>query len=307
MKSRVVKRSILVVIIMSFSISAKESEKWPEKVLQPKEGNFALPLSQQPPPLISFGQNFLDGGEFLAWIYPIQLKGKQKSEVEIIPSFLYGITSKLSVFVELPIVVKSKHGNTIHRDFSDMLLQLEQIVYVSETTRTSNVISVVANMTFPTGLAVQEPSIEFGPPSLESSIGLGSPSFFLGTTLSRSHPDWYYFSSLGGQITTYHKRNKPGNSFLYQFGVGKNIAYKTEKWILNWLVELDGAYSQRDIASGVTDCNSGGNIVILGPSLFFSTQQFISQAGILAVIAQHLFGEQHKNNYVAAVYVGWKF
>ena len=308
-KNRVVSVRSLVCLVIFFSLSAKESEEWPKAVVQPKEGNFSLPVSQQPPTLFSFGQNLVDEGDFITWIYPVQLKGKQKSSVELIPSFLYGLTTELSLFIELPVAVKVKNGNQTFRDFDDMLIQLEQVVYVNETVGRVNDISVVGNMTLPTGPASQGPAIELGPPTLESSIGFGSPTFFLGVTLSSTHLDWYYFASFGGQITTFHKnkQKKFGNSFFYQGGIGKNIAYKPDKWIFNWLVEFNGVYNQRDIVNNKIDCNSGGNTIIIGPSLFFSTQKLLAQAGIAAVVTQHLFGEQLRDDYVAAAYVGWKF
>lgn len=295
-KSRVVIRSLIISVALVIAMTAKESKYWVEEVEQPKVGNFALPISQQPGPLISFGQNFVNQGDFLAFLYPDQLKGKHKSFVEVIPSILYGITNKLSLFVEFPIELKLEYGNQKSRDFSDLIVQLEQVVYVGESVGTVNDISIVGNITFPTGTISKDPH-----------TGFGSPTFFLGATLSRFHTDSYYFASFGGRITTFHKHNKFGNSFLYQAGIGRNIAYKADAWTLNWLVEFDGVYTQRSILSNAIDYNSGGNIILIGPSLFFSTQHFLAQAGISAVAAQHLFGDQLRDDYFAAAFVGWKF
>lgn len=288
---------IVLIFFVVFSVAAKESEKWVEhKVEIVKEGNFALPLSQQPAPLFSFGQNLVDKHDLLAFIYPAQLKGSRSNFIEVVPSILYGLTDRMSLFVELPIAVKLKHEDTKSHGVGDLVVQLEQIMYAEETPTSVNEVTVVGNITLPTGSAIKNPP-----------TGLGSPSFFLGVTLSRSKTDWYYFTSLGGHITTFHKHNKEGNTFLYQFGVGRNIAYKTDGWILNWMIELDGTYRQRTIVSEVIDCNSGGNTLILGPSIFFSTRRFEMDGGIAAVVAQHLFGSQTKERYLAAFYAGWKF
>ncbi len=291
-KSGVVTRSLIVSVAMVIAITAKESEYWPAEVKQPKMGNFALPVSQQPGPLISFGQNFLTQGELLSWVYPYQVKGKQSSFVEIIPAFLYGITDTLSLLIELPIVVKAQHENLVLRDFADMVVQFEKVAYDRETDGIVNDISIVGNMTFPVG---------------RSPIGFGSPTFFFGTTLSRTYVDWYFFGSFGGQITTFHKNNKFGNTFLYQGGIGKNIAYKSDTWILNWLIELNGIYTKQDILKNVTVANAGGNRFLVGPSLFFSTHHLLAQVGISAVVTQQLFGHQLKTDYLAGGFIGWKF
>lgn len=297
-KSNVVRSCLLISFIGINFIFAKENEEWlPVSAKQPHIGNFSLPVSQQPGPLFSFGQNFADTGNFIAYVYPLQLKGHKESLVEVIPSILYGITDKLSLFVELPIAVKFKIEDQTSRGLSDLIIQFEQVMYDDETESKINAISAVANMTFPTGSTSKNPSISFG-----------SPTFFLGTTLSHSEFDWYYFASFGGQITTYNKQGiKAGNAFFYQGGFGRNIAYKSDKWILNWLVEINGIYVQRNKLCNIIDCNSGRNTILLGPSLFFATQHFSIDAGVLAVVAQHSRGCQLKENYVAAAYMGWKF
>jgi hypothetical protein len=56
---------VLNVFAMHYVV-AKDDVHWvKEKIEQMHVGNFALPTSQQPAPLIAFGQNILDKGELL--------------------------------------------------------------------------------------------------------------------------------------------------------------------------------------------------------------------------------------------------
>ena len=271
--------------------------KWVDEGIAPlRVGNFALPVSQQTVPLIAFGQNIVDKGDVLAFAFGDQLKGTQQSFAELTPSILYGISNEFSIFVQLPIALKFKTEQSKSRGVQDLTIQLEGVVYAPETESTADVMTLVANMGFPTGSATKEPL-----------TGFGSPSFFLGFTLSHTNTAWYYFTSLGTTLTTSRKNTKFGNEFLYQFGLSRNISYKADKWILNWMIELDGFYEQRDKVLGMIDRNSGGHTLILGPSLWFSTQRFMAQGGISAVIFEHLFGIQPKNQYFVAAVVGWKF
>lgn len=286
-----------VMIFLVFSVIGKDNPRWvKEEITQVHVGNFALPTSQQPGPLIGFGQNIVDKGDLQLFVFPDQLKGKSKSYVEVIPSILYGINDKFSVFIQLPIAAKFKIEPFKSHGVEDLTIQLEGVVYAKETTVKVNEITLVANMGFPTGSIRKTPA-----------TGFGAVSFFLGFTASHTATDWYYFTSSAVTLTTPHKDTKFGNQFLYQFGLSRNISYKADKLIFNWIVELDGLYRQQNRLSGVTDSNSGGNVVLLGPSLWFSTQRLIAQLGISAVISEHLFGSQPRDNYFIAANVGWKF
>ena len=82
-------------------LNAKEGNK--EKVEQVKIGNLALRGSQQPGPLLAFGQNIIDKHDLQAFVYPDWLLGKQKNLAEVAPSVLYAIRDDLSIFIELPV------------------------------------------------------------------------------------------------------------------------------------------------------------------------------------------------------------
>ena len=259
-------------------------------------GNFALPPSQQPGPLVGFGQNIIEKGDVQLFVFPDQFKGKQKNFIEVAPSLLYAFSNKCSLFIEPSVAAKFKVGPFTSHGLEDLLIQLEGLIYSHETIDKVNGITLVANMTFPTGSAFKVPP-----------TGFGAPSFFIGFTASHTQLDWYLFTAYAGIITTQRKNTKFGNQFLYQWGLSKNIAYKADKWLFNWMVELDGIYRQRNKFRGVIDADSGGNIVLLGPSLWFSTQRLILQLGISAVVSEHLFGLQTKDSYFLAADVGWKF
>lgn len=289
---------VIMVISLNFLATAKENERWfaQKKDEPPHVGNFALPASQQAGPLVAFGQNMPEKGVFQLFLYGSQLKGTKRSFSEVIPLILYGITDRLSVFIELPVAVKFKEDQLISRGLSDLIVQFEGVTYIKETKTMVNEITFVGNMSFPTGS-----------PNKQPATGSGSPRFLLGVTASHSDEAWYYFTSMGGVITTSHKDVKAGNQFLYQFGLSRNIAYKTDTWILNWMVEFDGIYEQRSKTAGIAQCNTGSNTLLLGPSLWFSTQKFIFQGGASVIVSDHVFGVQPKNQYIVAAYVGWTF
>src|SRR3990167_3019193 len=288
---------LFLIFIFNFVFGVKQ-----EEVKKVNIGNFALPGSQQPGPLIGFGQNIVDKGTFILYAYFDCLKGRKETFAEISPSILYGITDKLSIFVEQQFAVELKVIDPItnikqtSRGIEDLLVQFEYAFCSKETSQKIEQLTVVANATFPTG------SVKKSPPT-----GLGAPSFFLGFTANHMDVDWYYFTSFGSIMTTSHCNFKAGSSLLYQFGLSKNLCYKPDSYILNWMIELDGFYAQSDITTRIINPNSGGNAILLGPSLWFSTQRLTLQGGISWVIYQKLYGIQNKDNFYATLNVGWTF
>ena len=286
---------IILTVILTFSSFGKAIRDQ-EKIQQIKVGNFSLSASMQPVPLISFGQNIIDKGDVEVFSYISQLKGSKTKFREVIPSILYGVTDTSSLFVQLPIAAQFKSEKFCSRGVQDFLLQFEYAFYTHETSIAVNQLTCLANIGVPTGSSSQNPP-----------TGFGALSFFIGLTASHMATDWYCFTSSGIELPTSHKNTKFGKQFLYEFGVGRNIAYRSDKWIFLWLIELNGEYEQASKIKGFIDPNSGGNSLFLGPSLWFSTQRIILQLGISGVIYQHLFGSQPKDSYFVAADFGWRF
>ncbi len=100
---------------------------------------------------------------------------------------------------------------------------------------------------------------------------------------------------------------KAGNEYLYQAGIGRNIYTIDSEWIFAWLVEANGLYTEKVRFKGRTDPDSGGNLLLVAPSLWISSEQITLQFGVGLPVAQHLFGNQTKNKYVLASNVSWLF
>jgi hypothetical protein len=75
-------------------------------------------------------------------------------------------------------------------------------------------------------------------------------------------------------------------------------------WLVAWLVEADGTYSNRSKQDGARDPNSGGNIVYVTPSFSVSSKHTFMQVGIGLPAIQNLYGNQHENYFIAALF-GW--
>ncbi len=267
-----------------------------KEVEPPKTGNFALPTAQQPGALVSFGQNMLDKGQTQVFAFLDDYVGDNKHAADVVPSILYAVTDNFSIFFNVPIAASYKQGAKRSSGLEDMFLQLEYAYYNYKNSDFVDLGTIVANMTFPTGSSDKQPP-----------TGAGAPSYFLGTTLVRMYNNWFGFVSPGVVLTTSHDGTKFGNQYLYQAGFGRNIYSIPSKLIVDWMVEIDGQYTEENKINDNKDPNSGGNVVYVTPSLWISGEHLVVQLGAGFLPTQHLFGNQNRNNYLLVANFGWTF
>lgn len=278
----------LLFFFILFAAGVEASEDQP-----PLIGNFILPASKQPAPLISFGENILDKNETQLSLFVDDYAGVNSHYIDVIPGLLYGITSNLSLFVNVPYAASYQANQKKSTGFEDLFAQLEYAFYNGSSKNYVDQATVVVNLAAPTGSIHKVPA-----------TGVGSLSYFLGATFNRTYVNWFLFASPGGLFTTAKNGTKFGNNYLYQFGFGRNIA-AVQGWLLAWMTEIDGTYAQRNRVQGVIDPDSGGNKVYVTPSLWVSTKKMIVQFGVGYAVAQHLNGSQTRDTFLVASNLAW--
>lgn len=258
--------------------------------------NFALKMSQQPGPLVSFGENIVDRGDLQFFTAADAFIGNDSYSTEFIPGFLYGVTDRFSLFFNVPVSPGNKEGRHHSSGLEDIFFQPEYAFLLKKTEDSMDQATLVFNVTFPTGSSHKNPP-----------TGFGSPSFFIGATYNHMETKWFVFFQPGAVITTSHHGTKFGNQYLYQAGYEMIIWGKPEKMIFAWMVEVDGTFSERDRFHGKTNRNSGGNIIYVTPSLWYSDKRFLVQAGPGFPVVQSHHGHQ-PTQYIAFFFnAGVKF
>ncbi len=271
---------LIFLLSVPWLLSAKNAEE--ENVEPPPIGNFSLPGSQQPGAFISFGQNVIDAGLVQIALEANASFGNDIYATEITPNAVYGITDSFSCYFEIPFSAGDRDGSHHSSGVEDISAQFEYAFFNRCSCSSENEATVVAGITFPTGSSSKEPP-----------TGFGSNTFFLGTTFCHIGIYWYYFTSYGALLTTSNHGTKFGDELLYQFGVGRYIP-SPAGWLFSWLVELDGTYAWKDRIHNDKDPDSGGNVILLTPSLSFANKRVIIQFDAGYPIVQHLFGHQSK-------------
>lgn len=272
----------------------KNKENTPKNT-PPKIGNFALPASQQPSALFGFGGNIIDKGEVQIFSFVDGYYGKKRVATDTIPSILFGITDKWSVYFNFPTSPYNQDGRYTSKGLMDFFIQFEYAFYIKSTSDYIDQATLVGNIAFPTGSSNKNPH-----------TGAGAPSYFLGATYYHSAIDWFFFTAPGAILPGSNHGTKYGDQFLYQFGFGKNFP-SPPGWIYAWLLELDGQYSKKDRIHGHLDPNSGGNWIYVTPSLWISSKEMLFQFGVSLPINQNLFGKQRKFDYGFDLNFAWSF
>lgn len=284
-------------LICGISIFLTINPRESDNIEQLKIGNFAVSGTMQPVPFLGFGENIIDRYDTLGCLFPSFTVGKNESFSDITPYILYGVSDYFSVLLGFPTALRYKQEDCRSSGSSDALLQFEYAYYIKQKETWTNELTIVASLILPTGNECKTPS-----------TGLGSTNFFLGLTASHLSTEWYLYGSGGVFLATpYDNNTKVGNRFLYELGLGKNIAYSKDNWILLWMIEFVGLYAQKSRIRGIINNDSGSNRLLLGPSLWFSTQRIIIQGGIAPVISHHRSGKQSKTSFFAGISVCAKF
>ncbi|MCE5317131.1 MAG: hypothetical protein LLG04_07190 [Parachlamydia sp.] len=270
-----------------------EEAKEPEKPL--KIGNLSLPPSQQPGPLVGIGENVIDAGHVQVFLLADQYKRAKGYFIDVVPSVLYGITDKFSVFFNLPVAPRFKEKKQRSEGLEDLFVQLEYAYYTKESLLATDQATVVFSVAFPTGSARKNPP-----------TGFGSPSFLIAATYNHTGIDWFYFGALGAILTTFSSKTKFADLYEYEFGFGRNIA-SPPGWIYAWMVEINGEYASRNTEDGKINRDSGGNVVYVTPSLWISSENLVVQLGAGGILTQHLYGNQSRFTHQFVLNLGWTF
>ncbi len=275
------KSKLFALLFLSFSLLHSEEDS------PPPIGNFSVPTVTQISPLVSFGQLIIGKNALLPELTGSYTKGNQNYSNTLTPNVMYGILDTLSITLYVPFTLNSKQGSSYAKGINDITVQGEYAYYAGSTRDHTLQATIVGNVTFPSGSSSKDPP-----------TGIGAFGYLVGTTCSYMSSDWYAFVSPGAYLTTTHNGEKFGNAYLYQWGFARYIKPLSPKgWIFNLLFEFDGTYTEKTKIDGIKDPDSGGNLLLLTPSIWLSSDRVILQWGMGFPILQRLNGEQEKTWY----------
>ncbi len=251
------------------------------------KGNFSVPFLTQIAPLVSFGQTLIGEKAFLAQATGNYTNAGDSYSNVIAPNVIYGVREDLALSFFVPFNHKSRTDSAHSSGIKDIFMQAEYAIFSQGYSDYTLQSTVVGNVQFPTG------STSKNPPN-----GNGSLTYFAGATFSFVSYNWYAFASLGADITTKHHGTKFGNSYLYQCGFARYIKQLSPSgWIFDLMMEFTGTYSVKEKTDHKMVRDSGGNLILVTPSIWLSSKRCIIQWGMDFPLVQNLNGHQDKIRY----------
>ncbi|KTD06402.1 hypothetical protein Lgra_3179 [Legionella gratiana] len=300
----------LFLLLLIYPHSSKANQPLSTNEL-PSRGNYSLVTSQQPGPFFSFGQNIVDKNQLIVSYNPSYLYSKGQSILEGDPALLYGITDSMSLLVTLPYAFSYNNGDTTQSGIGDLAIDLEYAFYNFENSKYSDQATIIFSPTFPIS-NLDAISKKTNPSQRVSGFSrknvpsnFNAISYFIGGTYSRMLIDWYGFLAPGVLLIEKQNAIQQGTQYYYNLGIGHTIKSIERKYICSGLLELNGQYSGKTIFASNTVPNTGGNIIYITPSLWFSTPKIIVQVGISLPITQYWYGTQSKISYYTGSIITW--
>lgn len=263
----------------------------PESPL-PKIGNFRLRTAQQPVSLFGTQQTIVDKGDILLFNGLVNNKGSLASK-ETVAGVLYGMTDNWSVLAAVPYALELKDQECQTSGIEDIILHTDVALWKRESSHSAQLWTGLSYALFPTGN-----------PRLAPPTGFGAPTVAVATTFSHTTVKFYSALSLLGFFHMTHNNMRPGNQFTYEYAAGYNLGHPMCGTLVG-LLEFNGIHLKKNKIDCKTDPLSGGNIIFLGPSLFWSFANVVLQVGIQFPLVHKLHNPQERYSYRTAFLINW--
>ncbi len=261
-------------------------------------------------------------GEF---IFRVQARYTLKSSASALPDRemeiyavpvvgVYGFTSKASALVKIPYVNKELRtaGGPDRgvQGLADITVLGKYRVYTKNFIGGTSRLALIGGLKLPTGDDDATDSLGLLPPPLQ--LGSGSVDVVGGAAYTYQTLDHEFDADLRYIFKQEANNFEFGDAFQYNFSYQKRIFPVTlpdkgmySQW--NALLELNGVYQERNVASGVAVLASGGHTLFLSPGIQFVDKRWVAEASLQYPVLQDLHGDQLETDYKLALSIRLQF
>ncbi len=227
---------------------------------------------------------------------------------------VYGFTSKISLLVKIPFLVKEmKTGSgQIRGDegLGDISVFGKYRIHTLNFKGGTSRLSLIAGLELPTGDDNERDSSGLLPPGLQ--LGSGSVDIIAGAVHTLQTLDYEMDTDLRYIFNNEANRFEFGNVFQYNLSFQKRIFPFTlpDKGIydqLNALLEFNGFFQEENEFLGIDQPDSGGHTLFISPGLQYVTKRIVYEASFQYPIVQDLNGTQLETDYRLALSLRFQF
>ncbi len=205
----------------------------------------------------------------------------------------YGISRTLGCTFTIPFYIKFTENNKTLRGLADLQFILQWHAYRTE----DHMLLFKGGTTFPTG-------------NKEGAPFLGTGSFNPIAYLTAIHSSEKLFASFvfGGIFTTTRKHFKAGSYLDYNFTIGPKFPISADrKEQIYIFAVLQGYHIFPNQRRGRDIPNTGGHLLLFGPSLNYDGYWQGAQLNFLMPICDRRFGIQPSTDFFISFWFGWSF
>ncbi len=227
---------------------------------------------------------------------------------------VYGFTSKASLLVRLPFLVKEMKtgaGRTRGDEgLGDMAVLGKYRFHTLNFKGGTSRLSLVAGFELPTGDDDERDSLGLLPPGLQ--LGSGSVDVIAGVVHTIQTLDFEVDTDLRYIVNNEANGFEFGDVFQYNVSFQKRILPFTlpDKGLydqVNALIELNGLTQSKSDAFGISQLNSGGHTLFLSPGIQYVSKRIVYEASFQYPIVQDLNGTQLETDYRLALSLRYQF
>ena len=248
-------------------------------------------------PVFSLGpETIFKGGLGIETEFKFDQADKDK-ELLLHYEILYGLTENLGVTLEIPQFLKKKDGMDSSNGLGDISLRGKYQFYKKDSLGAQDKATIIYGLKFPAGGEDKKPS-----------LGSGAIDHLFGLSVGHESTKIYGFATGRYKLKTDSGSKDKGDQFLFDVSFGLRPWLRPYKsWDLVVLLENSYVYSQKDEIDGVSQTNTGGQKLFIGPSLLWSLRNVMLKGGVQFPVWQDLNGTQSETDLRSIVALEYHF
>jgi hypothetical protein len=271
---------IYIITILAHALSAQNTELPPHGIS----------------PLFTFGHTILTKKQFAFSQEVLYGKTKPFPTLLSLTQFFYGITDILTISGNIPAIHEKTYSNVKESGLGDCYINFHTLIYDNKIDSYDYRIINLTGVHFPTTTGA------FG----QSIYTYNTTSFFLGITYDALTHDWFFYNDIGALLFLKNGKTQYGHFFNINCGMARN--FQLNKNFLSLFIEMSDFYTLPNKVRNVVDLTSGGNILLLGPTIRFAHENgFLIQAGIQFNISENLRNPLSTTGYLAGGFIAYSF
>jgi len=230
--------------------------------------------------------------------------GRDRTEMNLVSTFVYGITPDLAIFGSFPLTHRTLDmgmgKSRSSTGLADSRVLIRYIMYKEDFFGGSFRIAPFAGLKLPTGTDAAKDSLGQLPRPVQN--GSGSVDMFGGVVATYATLNWEVDAQLSYQNNSEKNSFKAGDvlraDVSYQHRLFPAVNSSGENYRFNGVLEANFINKENNKITSMSDPNTGGTTLFIVPGLQYITEEYIVEISLQIPVSQNLNGMALENDYI---------